>query len=106
MPPVTIIFSEARPAAVALDFLAIDVAGLVAGKKQNRVRQVFRHGQFAGEVSSLLVLLNPNSSDGGMTSGMSVTTPPGERALQRMPSSMYMNAVFFVAARTAPLLAQ
>ena len=43
---------------------------------------------------------------GGITSGMSVTTPPGDRALQRMPSSIYMNAVFFVTARTAPLLAQ
>ena len=56
--------------------------------------------------SSLLVRLKPNSSEGGMTSGISVTTPPGETALQRMPSSMYMNAVFFVAASTAPLLAQ
>ena len=56
--------------------------------------------------SSLLVLPKPNSSAGGMTSGISVTTPPGESALQRMPSSMYMNAVFFVAASTAPLLAQ
>ena len=56
--------------------------------------------------SSLLVRPKPNSSAGGITSGMSVTTPPGDRALQRMPSSIYMNAVFFVTARTAPLLAQ
>lgn len=47
------ILSEARPAAVAFEFFAVYIAGLVAGKEQNRVRQVLRHGKLAGEVQEL-----------------------------------------------------
>ena len=37
--------SEAGPAAVAFQLFAVDVAGLIAGQKQNRVRQILRHGK-------------------------------------------------------------
>lgn len=56
--------------------------------------------------SSLLVLPKPNSSGGRHDQRNIGHDAAGESALQRMPSSMYMNAVFFVAASTAPLLAQ
>ena len=45
--------SEAGPAAVAFQLFAVDVAGLIAGQKQNRVRQILRHGKLTGEVQQL-----------------------------------------------------